>query len=123
MQLFQLGHFVLSSGKKSHIKVDCDALTDGDWEALAWMAVELLPYTFKEVISVPRGGDKFATHLRKYVDLDSSRILICDDVLTTGASMEKVRGERLAMGVVVFARGPLPYWVKAVCPINIGNTA
>lgn len=41
-------------------------------------------------------------------------LLIVDDVLTTGRSMEKQRSKREAKGIVLFARGPCPLWVEAV---------
>ncbi|KKL20362.1 hypothetical protein LCGC14_2456230, partial [marine sediment metagenome] len=43
----------------------------------------------------------------------SSTLLIVDDVLTTGASMEKQRAGRTnTIGAVIFARGDCPAWVK-----------
>jgi hypothetical protein len=109
--LFQLGDFTLHSGIKSGWKIECDALTKGDWEALAAMAMEFLP-AFGEVIGVPRGGLPFAEALRKYCVSDSTRLLLADDVLTTGGSLQKMRDRfvtddpyREVVGVVVFSRG------------------
>ena len=43
-----------------------------------------------------------------------ARLLIADDVWTTGGSMRAARGEREAIGVVAFSRGPLDRWVTSV---------
>lgn len=112
MSLFRLGDFTLASGAKSRWKIDCDALTPGDWEALAAMAADVLP-PFGEVEGVPTGGEPFARALRKYRTRDGlDPLLIAEDVLTTGASMERCRGGLAdAVGVCVFARGPCPAWV------------
>ena len=51
----------------------------------------------------------------KLLDTEQGRIavgwLIVEDVVTTGGSMERIRADRLAVGVCVFARGPCPWWV------------
>jgi len=109
--LFVSGDFTLHSGLQSPWKIDCDALTNADWATLAAMAVPLLR-PFKEVEGIPRGGIKFATALRPYAKPDASLLLLVDDVLTTGESMEQRRagGDRV-IGVVAFARGPWPSWV------------
>ena len=114
--LFQLGEFVLNSGKTSRFKLECDSLTDGDWQALAKM-VSLLVGTFSSVEGVPRGGLKLAAALEEHRWRDGP-ILLVDDVLTTGGSMERMRRERFhgmpTVGAVIFARGPCPNWIKAV---------
>jgi len=99
----------LHSGITSHWKIDCDALTEHDWECLAAMAAEIAP-PFHSVLGVPRGGFKFASALKKYRRADSDHTLLVDDVLTTGRSMEHWR-LRNDVGLVVFARGKCPDWV------------
>ena len=37
MNLFQLGKFTSHAGKELNWKIECDALTDADWECLAEM--------------------------------------------------------------------------------------
>jgi orotate phosphoribosyltransferase len=116
MNLFQLGNFTLRSGQKSAWKIECDALTEDDWKAIAKMAVEILP-TFGGVSGVPRGGLPFQYYLGEYCKPQESNLLvICEDVVTTGGSMERWREERCrnhpsVIGVCVFARGPVPSWV------------
>lgn len=123
MSIFLRGNFGLHGGQKSAWKIDCDALTDADWETLALMLVEKLP-SFHSVMGIPRGGLKLGAAIRKYSVAHRvteaephGRLLIVDDVLTTGSSMETARGvvqsryPFLVIGAVVFARGPCPPWV------------
>lgn len=110
VSLFQYGMFRLHSGALIPFKVDCDVLTPADWAALArFLAPQLW---FAEVEGVPRGGIPFADALRRHSIGEG--LLIVDDVLTTGASMEAQRAGREAQGLVLFARGPCPPWVRAV---------
>jgi orotate phosphoribosyltransferase len=122
--LFQTGNFTLASGARSTWKIECDALTTEDWDGLAAMLVQFLPKMFGEVIGVPRGGAPFAAALESYVNPDVQRVLIVDDVWTTGGSMtrfieahEELRilrdGGRLDRAVV-FARNPTPPDVTAL---------
>lgn len=83
-------------------------MTDPDWECLAWLLKEKLP-AFGAVEGVPRGGLKLAAELRKYAT--SGPLLIVDDVLPSGGSMERHRNGRDAIGAVVFARKSVPSWI------------
>lgn len=132
MNLFRLGDFTLHSGVRSRFKIDCDALTDDDWQALAFLASQHLP-VFSHVCGIPRGGDRFAAALAKYAvsGADDLPILIVDDVLTTGGSMRRERDRSLTfragcgvIGCVVFARGSCPDWVTplfAIAPSKEGS--
>lgn len=114
MNLFQLGNFTLHSGQKSRWKIEADALTWEDWEALAVMAVELLPDRFELVHGIPDGGLLFAKFLRTH-QTSGGALLIVDDVWTTGDSMRKTRKiftyPTGVIGCVAFARGPVDDWV------------
>ena len=117
--LFQLGEFRLRSGGASRYRIECDALTPGDWECLAAMAAELVP-PFREVRGVPRGGLPFAAALAAHADPLADVLLIAEDVVTTGGSMERflaatpVAGFWAVAGVAAFARSTPPDWVRAV---------
>lgn len=111
MSLFQRGDFVAASGATLPWKVECDALTPEDWRTLAGAVAGAV--RFGTVEGVPRGGLAFAEALAPYAS--TGPLLIVDDVLTTGGSMERHRAGRDAIGVVAFARvGELPPWITAV---------
>ncbi len=116
--LFQTGDFTLASGAKSSWKIECDVLTEADWDGLAAMAAPLLP-TFREVHGVPRGGIPFAKALAPYRSGGLGCVLLADDVWTTGESMQRFADATLGrdvryFGVVAFARNLPPSWVASV---------
>lgn len=114
MSLFRLGEFSLASGASAPWKIECDELGWGDWITLAYLASEILPH-FGEVIAVGGAAEGFAAALR-YYSVKSAPQLIADDVLTTGASMEKCKrecGNDDSIGVVAFARAPYSgAWIR-----------
>ncbi len=116
--LFEHGSFVLHSGSKSDWRINCENLTDVDWEVLAKLVARTVGL-FGNVEGVPTGGLKLAEALSPYVFKRYGPLLIVDDVLTTGKSMEEQRNGREAMGIVVFARGPTPSWVKSIFTMNM----
>ena len=91
MNLFQKVDFKSSAGLDLSWKIECDALTDDDWEGIATMIMERAK-PFRSAIGVPRGGVKLAEILNKYATGDYlDPVCIVDDVLTTGKSMEEYR--------------------------------
>lgn len=124
MNLFQSGTFTLNSGHTSSWKVECDALTLSDWETLATIAHQELGLPeFGKVVGIPRGGIALGRSMEKYITPNCDRVLICDDVWTTGGSMTRMRQEQWSdsdglktiSGLVAFARGPIDVdWVKAI---------
>ena len=86
-------------------------LTDEDLATLAEL-VEATVGNFGSVEGVPTGGTKLAEALECYTKEGS--LLIVDDVLTTGASMETQRAGREAIGAVIFARAEPPPWITAL---------
>lgn len=123
VSLFGSGSFTLHSGRASGLKIDCDALTEADWDTLARLAKVLVgPYS--AVVSPGGAGSKFAHALNRYCE--RGVLLVADDVLTTGQSMQHARETHEdelvhkvgVKGIVAFARGPLPDWVQAIFHMN-----
>lgn len=123
MNLFQLGEFKLHSGDRSKWKIDCDALSDDDIYTLAFMIREIIP-DYNTVHGIPNGGIRLEEALNKLISpqptfSDLPRVLIVDDVLTTGKSMQTrydifncVSGYGYIKGAVIFARTKnYPNWI------------
>lgn len=112
--LFQLGAVTLPDGRTTHFKIECDMLTQNDWESLARLAVEFLP-PFGQVEGVPRGGLMFADALAPFISEGSTTLLIADDVWVSGKSMTEWKADRPnCIGIVAFNRGHLPWWVSGI---------
>lgn len=118
--LFQLGSFLLHSGTTSNWKIDCDRLTNGDIQTLAAIIHQLVG-PFYNVQGIPNGGLRLAKALDKYVVApqvkEAADLLLVDDVLTTGRSMEEYReaarkiGSSYIKGAALFSRGSCPHWI------------
>lgn len=120
MNLFEEKEFIMHSGEKSFFKIECDALTDNDINTLALLIKE--KYKFRRVYGVRTGGLRLEEALRPYCN-NTGPLLIVDDVLTTGKSMDEARFRFLStdklkptdvLGVVIFARGKCPPWVHPI---------
>ena len=123
MNLFQLGKFALRSGPSTW-KIECDALTDDDWDCLAPLTAENAK-TFTHVYAADpksKNAIKFAAALKPYASVGGPRCaLVCDDVLTSGTTMSNAREDLMLkgswpnqiIGVVAFdrSRGKCPAWV------------
>ena len=126
MNLFQLGDFTLSSGRRSSWKIECDALTAEDWRTLAAMGVEMLDkagISFHCALGVPTGGAKLAEALQAHLKPPTQRscVLVVDDVLTSGGSILRVREHvegANCWGLVAFARGKCPPWVLPIFQLS-----
>lgn len=125
--LFQLGDYTLHSGMQSNFKIDCDALTNADWDTLAYLACKKLKLVgTSPVVPIPTGGIKFAEAIQGWMgdslNLQDNDVLVVDDVLTTGASFETAKEALIVLGwhpdniigVVAFARGQCPNWVHPI---------
>lgn len=117
MNLFRVGNFRLASGQFGRWKIDCEALTRPDWEALAFMLAEQVG-PFGSALGVPSGGLELARCLRPHAT--AGPLLVVDDVWTTGGSMRRFIGglglpaDADVTRAVVFARGPLEPGVVAL---------
>ncbi len=119
MNLFRSGKFRLSSGADSGFRIECDVLSDADWDALAHLALERLP-PFFYAVGVPTGGRRFADAIARArlriggVPERGAPVLLVAHVLTTGRSIESARSAHSkadVIGCVAFARGSVPDWV------------
>lgn len=106
MTIFQKGEFTSHAGLKLPWKIECDGLSDEDWETLAFLISERCQ--FGEVYGIPRGGVKLAKALEKYANPASKTRLVVDDVYTTGKSMVEAMNPG-DIGFVVFARNAVMF--------------
>lgn len=118
MSLFKLGNFILSSGERTDWVIDCNALSDGDIKAMVSIAIGILP-PFGSVVATTHGDMRFVQELSHHSQ-DGGRLLIAQDVITNGNSMEEARDGRDAIGICMFARQKPPSWVKAVWRLDDG---
>lgn len=111
--LFRAGEFKSHSGLDLLAKIECDALTRADYLGIVKLMEEarIIPQ-FGGLIAIPEGGNRLATALSGY--LTTGPRLFVDDVLTTGKSMREAMTQPDDIGLVVFARGPLPPRVTAL---------
>ena len=110
MNLFQYKPFVSAAGIYLDWKIECDALTKEDWESIARISYKSIP-SFKFALGVPEGGIFLAYAIDHYANRDAEKILIVDDVWTTGSSMQKYAANLNLdnwIGFVAFSRGKLP---------------
>lgn len=112
--------FTMHSGGQSQFKLECAALTQADCEAAAlWLLPSLGPFGSVEAVASkdPQAG-WFADAFRPYITEDARTVLICDDLLTTGNSMDAQRAGRLGVGAVIFARGVCPAWIRPLLELH-----
>ena len=119
-KLFQSVDFKSHSGLELKWKIECDALSDPEWFTISQMIMEI-SVPFKEAIGIPRGGTKLGNLLNQYgTGKREDPVLLVDDVLTTGESMNEFKRKRQwrnpvkYIGWVVFARNKCPDWVTAL---------
>lgn len=126
-RLFQFGWFNSHSNFQLPWKLNldnlgCDSGPDSDWNDVA--NIISWKFAFRSVYGVPRGGTALAGCLEKFAEPETTYpILIVDDVLTTGNSMEAARKKLNlnppdVIGVVVAARGICPNWVWPILTVN-----
>lgn len=119
-RLFRFGWFSSHSGFQLPFKIDLDALRREDWQDIA--KIIAWKFAFRAVHGVPTGGNQLARALDPYCE-PGYPVLIVDDVLTTGRSMEEARArlgsdDKSFIGVVVVARGPCPSWVWPILQVS-----
>ena len=124
-RLFESGDFISHAGLKLKWKLECDAISPGEWKTIARMIMDYQTEPFYEAVGIPRGGLALAHAMNEYASGDPKhQTMICDDVFTTGTSMREFIDEKypmwtMGMGYrwVVFARQPCnqhPHHVRAL---------
>lgn len=90
INLFQQCDFKSHAGLDLTWKIECDAVSDAEWECFAKMISEIETRQFSKVIGIPRGGVKLQNALSNYVSGNAfDPVLIVDDVWTTGTSFRE----------------------------------
>lgn len=122
MSLIDFGWFSSHSGFQLPWKFDADFLSDEDLESIA--KILQWKFAFGHVFGVPTGGCRLAAACQKHVT-SGYPVLVVADVLTTGRSMEKFRGEiaqdhpgKPIIGSVIVGRGKCPDWVWPIFSVN-----
>lgn len=118
MTLFSSGKFKSHSGIELPFKIDCDYLNNEDIECIAEYIASKC--SFGMVFGIPSGGDRLTEALEQYVKPDAPfNVLIIDDVLTTGSSMEYEKASMPdqvhpddIIGWVIFARVEPAQWIN-----------
>ena len=120
INLFQSVDFKSHSGLDLTWKIEMDTLSDPEWFTICRMIMEYSS-PFREAIGIPRGGIKLGNLLNQYgTGKREDPVLLVDDVLTTGESMNEFKRKRQwrnpikYIGWVVFARNKCPDWVTAL---------
>lgn len=110
--------FIGAGGQSLSWKIECDVLSDADLKTIAAVCAPSLP-KFCEAVGVPCGGLRLAAAMNAYADPAAKRVLIVDDVWTTGKSMTAIGASYAEwIGFVAFARGPLPSHVSSFMSIS-----
>lgn len=123
MSLFQKKTFIGAGGLKLTWKIECDALSYEDWEAIAAICAPQLP-RFSKAIGIPRGGKSLADRMDCFATAGKHPVLVVDDVWTTGRSMRefvKLHSIRNWCGFVAFDRsaGCLPNGVYSFMKVSV----
>ena len=128
MGIFQQYNFTSHSGLSLDWKIECNELDNEDYRTLAHLVAK--KYKFYEAIGIPHGGEPFAMALNEYIREESDNLLIVDDILTTGKSMEEMRSHAFVraswitevsniQGIVIFSRiKDVPKWIQPIFTFN-----
>ena len=119
MTIFVKEDFVSHAGLNLKWKIECDGLTENDWECLALMISEIENRPFSKVVGIPRGGLPLQYAMEKYASGNpDDPVLIVDDVYTTGTSFKEFVDENYKDANIIcwvaFARNPTNSQVNAL---------
>ena len=120
-RLFTAGGFTSHAGLPLKWKLECDAISPDEWRCIAKMIMDYQTEPFQAAVGIPRGGAPLGFALNAYAtDNPEHKLLICDDVYTTGTSFKDYCEEHKHDDVykwVLFARcmaKDLKYGVRAL---------
>ncbi len=120
MTLLKIGDFISHLGSTFPFKINCDSLTNDDIDCIAeYIATRC---NFSVALGFTRGGIRLAENLEPYAVQDAPfNVLIVDDVLTTGLSMEQFKAKLPPQvhwddvsGWVIFTRTEPAPWINYV---------
>ena len=119
IDLFQKIDFISHAGLPLTWKIECDAITDTEWIALAHIIRQYEKQDWCEAVGIPRGGVALGEALDKYsTGNPKDPVLVVDDVYTTGKSfkdyVEENHFDDEVIMWTVFARKPTEDGVKAL---------
>ena len=119
IDLFQKVDFISHAGLPLTWKIECDAISDNEWIALAHIIRQYEKRNWCEAVGIPRGGVALGEALDKYSTGDQNDpVLVVDDVYTTGKSFKEYVAEHNldddTIKWAVFARKPTADGVKAL---------
>ena len=113
--MFRLGEYKSRSGRMLPYKVECNDLTYEDMIAIADHIKR--NYEFGAIYAMSENMIPITKMLKEHMSCHRT-ILVLDDVLTTGETFKTFKntykGKFDIIGVVIFARGKCPSWVKPI---------
>ncbi len=114
--LFIKQDFISHAGIPMTWKLECDGISESEWQALATMIMEYQKEPFGKVVGIPRGGVPLQKALEPYATGNyDDPLLVVDDVYTTGTSFKEFCNfEEECFKWVVFARTPTKGGVRAL---------
>jgi len=124
VSLFNKGIFHLFSGRTTDWVIDCNALSQDDWECIRNLVLERHP-NFSHVAGVSTNGKRLADLLSSFCT--NGDVLLVDDVLKVNVMHAhrlyyRTRQEyhdRDVSGYVIFACVPCPTWVRALWQLDV----
>jgi len=119
MDLFQEVDIIGHAGGRLTWKIECDAISDAEWEVLAKQILHYERRPFRVAIGIPSGATKLGDILNRYASGQPQHpVLVVDDVYTTGTSFKEFKQKHYQdehiMQWVIFARKPTTHDVNAL---------
>ncbi len=119
MDLFQDVDIIGHAGGKLTWKIECDALSDAEWQVLANLILHYEKRPFRVAIGIPTGATALGNILNRHATGERrDPVLVVDDVYTTGTSFREFKEKNYAdehiIQWVCFARKPTTSDVNAL---------